>query len=137
MSEVLASSKFLKKYYKIIGIEELVLRLTNLPEDRFVPLAIKDTKFDRSIKWKNEKISLKDLLAINTPEENKKLLIGLLPQMLKIIDSDADVLIEGRAMKAPGSIMEGGWVDSAYSSLLISDRNRRNSLRHILDQLLL
>jgi hypothetical protein len=50
----------LKKYYKIKDIKQLVEQLKNLPEEKFGALEIKDDKYNRSVKWKNKDISLKE-----------------------------------------------------------------------------
>ena len=137
MAEQSSSSKLLKKYYKIKDIEQLVDRLKNLPDEKYGALEIKEDKFNRSVKWNNEKTNLKDLFKIITPGENKKFIVSLIKSMLKNIDSDAEALSNAREMKAPGSIAAGAWVDSAYSALSGNDRKRRESLRHLLDQLIL
>ena len=137
MSEKLSSSSFLKKYYNINNIDELVNLVGNLPEERIAVLEIKHEKYDRSVTYNKADTTLKALISQNTPADNIKLLILLLPLMLKKLDDDADDLAEGRKMKAPGSILAGNWIDGTYSTLLNQDKSRRNSLRHILDQLFL
>lgn len=135
MAEQPSSSKLLIKYYKIKDTKQLVDKLNSLPEEKFGVLEIKEDKYNRLVKWNNKKTNLKDLFKIISPAENKKFIVSLFQSMLKTIDSDSDALSEARKMKSPGSFSVGDSVDSAYSALLGNDRKRRESLRHLLDQL--
>lgn len=137
MAEQSSSSKLLKKYYKFSNTKQLVVRLNNLPDEKYQALEIKEEKYNRTVEWKNEKRDLKDLVSKNTVAENKKLIVSLIPSMLRFIDADAHSLSDAREMNSPGSMGAGAWVDSAYSDLLRRDRSRRDTLRHILDQLIL
>jgi translation initiation factor 1 (eIF-1/SUI1) len=128
-----SSEKFLLKHF---GKKDISTELQHLPEEKIAALEIQDPKFDRAIKYKSEQSTIRQVLSSISGSEKAEFVQKIITNMLRAIDSSAEALSEGRAMREPGSMVFGNYVDSIYSATLRDDKQRRATLKHLLEQLL-
>ena len=133
MKETSSSEKFLLKHF---GKKDISVELQNLSEDKLSSLEIKEANFDRAIKYKNGKTTLKETLNTCSITEKREFIPKLITSMLKRIDSSAVELKEVKEMKASESMVSGAWANNAYSATLKDYKLRRATLKHLLEQLL-